>query len=471
MGAIECGEIRRLLNKVHSYRNGIFDKIENDSNNASRKALWLDSSFKDVRKLLIIASSSRSGSSLLFDVLKKIPSIYSPSGECMPFYKLSGLNSDLHYSDQESINSLADENQIAELKRNLFSDVAISATIKDFRNDEQTIKNYIDDLALRFSIEWPLINFEYHVFKVIAEQAMKSHFNSNIYFSVTAFYLELLFHLQKKYAINPFYYDIPKELLARKFPDKKESFGPPNDTFVIEEPLFILIEPRRNICKDDLAEKILLLKDPVNSYRFEFLEGLFPNALTKIIFLTRNPASSINGLYDGWLNRGFFSGNLINYFNNQNISPQSLNITGYSDQAEWGKWWWNFDRPSRWENYSNSTLEEVCAFQWKENNDSILQYLSQTNCKVYKLKFEEFIGSVKLRKDKLIEICDFIGFNGNINNIIDLSNLPLVQVTEKPKPARWKERRDIIMPTLQNSGILETCWKLEYDISNIERWI
>lgn len=106
--------------------------------------------------------------------------------------------------------------------------------------------------------------------------------------------------------VDPYYYDIPEDMVRAAFPGLARPSNPPNDVLMIEEPPFILLKPARKAADRGLASKTLVLKSTFNSYRMDFIRELFPDARISVIFLTRNPGASINGLYDGWLHRGFF---------------------------------------------------------------------------------------------------------------------------------------------------------------------
>jgi hypothetical protein len=198
-----------------------------------------------------------------------------------------------------------------------------------------------------------------------------------------------------------------------------------------------------------------------------FLEKLFPGADFKIIHLTRNPAASINGLYDGWLHRGFFSHNLSAILKARNTT---LNIAGYSECHEWGKWWWKYDLPPGWEGYTKKRLEEVCAFQWYSANKTLIDYFSKNRKKYCRIKYENIIGSPDSRKKEMETVVKFMGLNLGVIGGLDFGNLPVVQATEAPEPYRWKKRQDSILPLLDDQGISDIAEELNYSKDNIGEW-
>ncbi len=455
------------LNKVANFRKGIFDKIARKDN----EQIWLKASLKDVRNVVLINSAPRSGSSLLFEILRKIPGVYSLNGESVPFYKLNGLSSDCFPSDKIPGELIEKIDRNFDISRDFLSGFSIINNQNGVIDDD-LLNQYIEKLILRFAIQWPKINFDYDVFKKLAMRAIDFYFNNNKQFFKEQFYLELFRFLRTEYKdINPYYYDIPQDMIREKFPDIKVSLAPPNNVLMIEEPPFILLSPQRSVNVKDLSDKILLLKSPLNCYRMEYIKRMFPNADVKVIYLIRNPAASINGLYDGWLYRGFFSHNLASYFSCHKTEADKLNIAGYSDKYAWGKFWWNFDLPPGWENYIDKSLEEVCAFQWYSANKAMQGYINNRGNSVCKIRYENVVRSLESRISEMEKIIDFIGLKSNIIKILNLNELPVVQTTCPPQFYRWKKKKDILLPILDNIRIFEMYNSMGYRKKNIKQWL
>lgn len=462
-------EMQLLLDTVKAFRQDVFDKISGKN----KHCIWNKASLKDVRQVVIIYSASRSGSSLLFSLLKKIPAIYSLSGESVPFYKLNGLSSDLFSSD-EIPQEVIDKKEYADgLSRDFLSDFSIRDAQKDIFSNRSILGQYIDKLALRFPLQWPQVSFSYDYFRRIALEAFSISGQGQQVFSADLFYLELLALLRQEYKdINPYYYDIPAILIKSKFPELNVPSGPPCNTLTIEEPPFILLSPSRKIDESMLYGKTLLLKSQVDCYHMHFIQTLLPNALIKIIYLTRNPLASINGLIDGWMHRGFFSHNLKQLLTDKNnTGPRMLNIAGYSDKYEWGRWWWKYDLPPGWQKYAQSPLEEVCAFQWYCANKTIQEYLDKNNRDVYRVKHEDIIRSASSRIEQIKGILDFIGISRDCLKGLDFSVIAPVQITQAPKPYRWKGREKTLLGLLNNRQIFQMCERLGYDRMRIEEWL
>lgn len=465
---LEAKTSRASIKRIVDFREDIFNRITDTRNSH----LWLHASLKDVKKILLIQSASRSGSSLLFSILRRLPQIYSLSGESVPFYKMHGFSPDIYPSETVPKGELDGIAANFNLMRDFLSDFRLQGDGHEILNDPYILKQYIDDLLLRFSMQWPEIKFSYPVFEDLAQQAFIFYARRYQKFRKENFYLELFRFLRAAYPdINPYYYDIPADMIREAFPDLPVPAEPPNDSLAVEEPPFILLSPDKRVTRKDLSDKILLLKSTVDCYKMNLIETLFPNAEMKIIYLIRNPAASINGLYDGWLYRGFFSHNLKDYFKGNSATLNRLKISGYSDQFEWAKWWWKFDLPPGWQNFATKPLEKVCALQWQTANQAILKYINNRLRSYCLVKYENIAIDLKTRVREIKKIIDFINIDSDAIEMLKLEDLPVVQSTCSPQPYRWRKKKNLIEPLLSDPGILEMCESIGYQRDRIEEWI
>jgi len=458
----------KQIKRVFDFRQRIFDSIA-----VQRQGLlWLDCGLADVRKAVVINSASRSGSSLLYAVLKRSSRLYSLTGEAAPFYKLNGFSSDLSLSDRVVHAAGRVSEKKAGLSRDFLSDISSGSQPESIFTDKRLLDEYIDDLALRFPLQWPQIGFSYVIFRECASRAFRRYRASNAVFKKERFYLELISSLRRKYpGINPYYYDIRQELVRDAFPGISLPQGPPNDLVLLEEPPFILLSPRATPSKTCLKDNILFLKSTVDCYNMPFLRQLLPNADIKVIHLTRNPFGSINGLYDGWLFRGFFSHNLKRLCASGRVKVKELNIRGYSDKYDWGKWWWKYDLPEGWQGYAGKSLEEVCAFQWYSANKAVQDHIKAGGKRnSLQVKYENIISGKGRRLTEIKKIFDFIGLDGKDIPALGLGKLPVVQATKSPKPYRWKARARLLAPLLKDKRICRMARSLGYDIRNTKEW-
>mgnify|MGYP001594603398 CR=1 FL=1 len=467
------------IKKVSKFREEVFDRA------AARHegGVWLKASLKDIRRLVVIASAPRSGSSLLFAAMRMFPEVYALSGEEVPFYKLNGLSSDAFPSDEVPPGFKPSWKGGEAFSRDILGDMSFDANPADILKDPLQREQYTDDLVLRFSMQWPAVDFSYEGFKRLANNALSAHLAGQKGFDKEVFHLELIKALRTVHnEIDPFYYDIPEDMVRAAFPGLARPSNPPNDVLMIEEPPFILLKPARKATEHDLASKTLVLKSTVNSYKMDFIRELFPNAGISVIYLTRNPGASINGLYDGWLHRGFFSHNL-RAFSDLPTSPPSqggdvgrsdfrgLGIKGYSDIREYGKWWWKYDLPPGWREYSGKRLEEVCAFQWRASNTAILKHLANAKPGCLRLKCEDIIRDSESRLVALKTVEGFLGFeSGSASNAV-LGGFPVVQATEPPERFRWMKKKDMLMPALEDAAVAGLASELGYSGERHDNWL
>jgi hypothetical protein len=453
------------LQDTIGFREFVFRRME--ERNVDR--LWLRASTREVKKIVVIAAASRSGSSLLFSILRNMPGMYSLSGESVPFYKLNGLSGDAWVSDQIPDGIRPQRWNLSGLSRDLFSDLSFAPVENEKIQDHAVLEDYIDELALRFSLQWPTVNFSYDLFRRLAYRAYESYIKCNNLFSVEGFYLELLFSLRSRYSkINPYYYDISCDRIKKKFPFLEMPSGPANNFLTIEEPPFVLLPLRRRPRREELANKTLLLKSSADCYRLSFLGKVFPKAQIRIIYLTRNPFGSINGLYDGWLHRGFFSHNLKGILKKHH---KTLGISGYSDCYKWGRWWWKYDLPLGWQNYTHKKLEEVCAFQWYSANEAVQRYLNKSKKEHCLVRYESIVDGLVSRVTEIKKIINFIGLNVRLIKTLNLEKLSIVQATEPPKIYRWEKRKSMLMRFLSDPKISKMSAGLGYRKNNLKEWL
>jgi hypothetical protein len=199
------------------------------------------------------------------------------------------------------------------------------------------------------------------------------------------------------------------------------------------------------------------------------IERLFPETDIRIIHLVRNPAATINGLYDGWLHRGFFSHNLEHCF--AGSGPDRLRIKGYSDLHPFGKNWWNFDLPEGWQGVADRELVDVCAFQWRAANTEILGHLAETHRRSCRVHFEDVIRSSESRIATFERMLDFMGVASDQIQALQLDALPVVQSTLPPQLYRWKLREDMIARVLAAPRISEMAATFGYSTENMDAWL
>lgn len=388
-----------------------------------------------VKKVAVILTSPRSGSSLVKSILRSHPDVASLDGEIEPLLTLS---------------------------RNGFGYSSNSDAIGVLSNEKELASNVLDGLTLPFSELAPT-----DILKKRWEKRLLLQFPT--VFSKTGRHQELVGLLDNAFS-EARVADIKEERELQKFiltkvfkndpwrmsyydgytiPDTKHFFN----ELKIEEPPFVV--PRlyaKPLTADDAENKTLLFKTPPDAYRIGMYEQLFPNAEIKYIHLTRGYAQSVNGLMDGWLSPiGFFSHNLKE-------AGISLSIKGYSDLVEFGKNWWKFDLPPNWREFIAASLEEVCLNQWISAHKAI------TENKLPKLRVS-FENIILEPKETIKKITDYLGLRG-----LESITLPVVMAIETPKVKRWLKRKNLLLKIGEQKAIKEMMILLGYEM-NPETWL
>ncbi len=193
----------------------------------------------------------------------------------------------------------------------------------------------------------------------------------------------------------------------------------------ILEPFFALWSNINSIHKKLCVHTIRVLdKTPPNTYRIEYLAKAFPDA--HFIYITRDGITNISSLMDGWRAKQKFSF----AFREQ----LDLNIDGYSGKI------WKFTNPPGWENYTNKTLEEVCAFQWLSSHEHALNSFEKLETHRWTpVKYEDLVAN----PEKVIrELCMFIDipYEGKLKALAEKP--PVVSTNTKPDPNKWQKNKD-----------------------------
>ena len=356
-----------------------------------------------VKKVCVILTSSRGGSSLMKEVLSKSNQFVSLPGEEEPYYIMT-KNLFPFGSESDEVHHLKNKAAILKL---MYNDLGVPVS-------NMSLSKISRDWQRRLIYQFPEGRFP-HVDTLVRN----CYGTSNSYEEGTKLFLRAL------HGYKSGYYDI-----VNKNSDYIEEFK-------IEEPPYVVPGNKRPLTTSDLEDKILLFKTPQDYCRHGIFEDLFPNADIKYIHLTRGFAQSVNGLMDGWLSdTGFFA------YNMDVINDMELNITGYSDVKRFGKKWWKFDLFPNWHLYSQAPLVDVCTQQWLSAHSNILYHGPKNTLRI---KFENYLTDKQGTTDS---VCNYLGIES-----FHVDDLPQVMITEKPKMFRWHKRKDEIMEVWNAIGI------------------
>jgi hypothetical protein len=407
----------------------------------------------DVRRVVVIASSSRGGSSLLFSLLRSTGGFTCLQGEHAHLYKLYGLSGALSRGTDDG-----DVPADGDLRGFAHALVAEASVAEDGALPDPA--DFPRQAAARLVGQWP--DLAPHAFDVldVTVDALAAHDprRSGRPFDADAYLLDVLRGLQERgMRVEAGYYDLAGGARSRE----GAPAGPPTGVQpVVEEPPFVVPRPARPAGPDDLRDRPLLLKAPVDAYRLPWLAELFPAADVRVVHLVRNPAAAVNGLVDGWLDRGFYS---------YDVSPWArLAIGGYS-HLPWGAAWWNFDLPPGWREAAGLPLADVCALQWRSAHAEILAGLAATGLPALRLHAEDLMRAGPGRDRAVAEAARFAGVDAGLARAA--AEPPPVMATAPPRPGRWRDRSADLSAVLADAAVRELAERLGYGRGPDARWI
>lgn len=415
--------------------NDVFDTIA--SLRAVAHAPWRPL----VRRVAVILSSSRSGSSLIKHVLAQHPGIASLDGEMEPYLALTHNGFGIR-SDSDAVGALAQPDKLAD---NIFAELSVASTVLP------PLEQLQDRWRRRLLLQFPLL-FVDPLQRRQLDDALDQTLQSFRQDEDSALQHKILSSVFRDQPWRMNFYDGQPQSLLRDF-----GLGPSgyyNEQLKIEEPPFVLPRSyRRQFTIDDAADKILLFKSPSDAYRIGMHEQLFPNADIQYIHLSRGYAQSVNGLIDGWLSpKGFFAHDMAR-------AGAALHIGGYSDATPFGRRWWKFDLPPNWRQFIQSDLGDVCLNQWLAANQAILA----SGVPALRVGFEAFMDNPAAQ---LRRIGDLLGLS-------DLSlpaQLPVTMATEAPGALRWRKREQALLDMGRRPPVRAMMEQLGYTM-NPESWI
>lgn len=390
-----------------------------------------------VRRVVVILSSSRCGSSLFKEALARHPRIASLDGEMEPLLIMSG-NGFRRNSDSDCLEWVANAEELAS---SILDELSFAST--ELLDTESLLRKWKNRLLLQFPT---------HFLDAGAAQRLEQSLEA------------VLSQIERGDPRSES--ELQALILATVFRDEPwrigyyDGYAPPGAGLYFDEPMKIEEPPfvvptlrRRRFGLADVADSVLLFKSPSDAYRIGTYEQLFPNAKITYIHLTRGFAQSVNGLMDGWLYPlGFFSHDL------SKVGCQ-LAIQGYSDVVPFGSKWWKFDLPRNWRLFTNARLHNVCLNQWHSAHDAILQ---SDVCSL-RMPFEDFIADPEAA---LGAITDHLGLPPmSLPGV-----LPVRMATDAPRARRWHKRSDLLLQLAQRAEVRDMMGRLGYTMDP-ERWL
>jgi hypothetical protein len=390
-----------------------------------------------VRRVVVVLSSSRGGSSLFKDALARHPCIASLDGELEPLLALSG-NGFNQNSDSDCIDAVANA---AELSSSILDEMSFASS--EILDAGLLLRKWRNRLVLQFPSHF-LDAGAYRRLEQSLEFAI-GRLERGDRRSEAELQRMILATVFRDEPWRIAYYD------GNATPGMDRHFDEP---LKIEEPPFVAPTLRRRpFTPADAPGSVLLFKSPADAYRIGMHEQLFPHAEVTYIHLTRGFAQSVNGLMDGWLSPlGFFSHDV------SKIGCE-LHIEGYSDRVSFGRKWWKFDLPGNWRRFRRARLEEVCLNQWHSAHEAVLRRGVST----LRVSFEDFVADpvAVLRR-----ITDHLGLPA----MAVPGALPVRMATEPPRPGRWHKRAALLLDMGRRSEVREMMGLLGYPME-VGAWL
>lgn len=400
-----------------------------------------------INEVVVLASSSRSGSNMLAALLRESADLMHLRGEFNLFLRLAGLaypvSGDSDRLDAGHWHALSPSRH-----RLLSEELALDAGRPASRVDDE---RYLLDVAWRLVVQWPDIDFDLGVVletgrRVLDRVRREGGWGVGEVRDGYRFHGALLDALVRTgYAVDHRFY----EQLGSSA--RTPTTGAPGET-VIEEPPFMAVGAWRVADEDDCDTRPLVVHTPNNVYRLGCLRAMFPRARMRVIYLTRNPAASINGLFDGWRHPGFHAYRMT----------EPLRISGYADVRPADRWWWKFDLAPGWQRYTSASLMSVCAFQWRSAHEAVLDDLGDGKTDFFQLRHEDLISGPESRVRCLTQLSQWLGipFAGGFAHTAHTGIRPVVS-SVPPAPRRWHRRAAVIHEVLDRD-VLRIAERLGY---------
>lgn len=370
-----------------------FEHVREEVVAEEKRSILDDHRADDFDSVLLIASASRGGSSLLFDVLRHHEETCSPDGEHGKWYTFEGVC--YPEFDSDVVPREFDEFDRDRLLGDLLSDVGAAA-----REGDRTHR--VDAALLRLPLQFPERDLPY------AEMREELLDGASLE-SVLA-----------DHGVSSKHFDEFADGDADEFIE---------DEAIEERPFITSHDHKRGLREEDF-DRTLVLKTSVDAYRLPWIsDQLFPETDVDVVHLSRNPAASINGLYDGWrLKRGF-----------QTYDVGDLALEDYDGDL------WNYDLPPTW--YREGRLIDVCLEQWTQAHHHILEGREAFD-DVLRVRFEDLLGETKSTVEEVVEFADLGESDLLEENVEDLNQ---VMTTKDPEEGRWRKREDLVRGALDRA--------------------
>ena len=390
-----------------------YDRVREEVISAEKRSILSEYRADEFDSVLFVVTAPRGGSSLLFDILRHHEGTCSLDGEHDRWFELHGicypvLESDVVPADFDTFH-----------RDRLLSDLLAEVGATERSGDRA---HRVDNTLVRLPLQFPGRELPYGR---IRERLLGG--------ATLEAVLESL-------DIPTLQYD---EYAER---DADSPFG----TETIEDRPFVTSHRHKRGLGAEDFERTLVLKASGDAYRLPWIrEQLFPETEVRLVHLTRNPAASINGLYDGWrLNRGF-----------QTYDVGPLDIDGYDGFL------WCYDLPPGWT--TEGRLIDVCLLQWTQAHRHILDGRDAFE-EVLRVRFEDLLTDTRSTVQEILEFAD-LGASSLLSEYVDAPDE--VMTTAEPRRARWRDREEFITGALERADEPYTAVVEELGYTEAAAWI
>jgi hypothetical protein len=405
----------------HDYLTSAFAAVSKDICSAMRLYPGEPDWNEAVRRAVVILSASRSGSSMIFNVLSSNGDVVAPAGEHEPWLFLSGNKYPFTASDALEESDLQNRELL----------------LTFLRNDLLVRAGKVNDAQLGDLVWNRLATRQLHTREPLGRMV------NSLYDT----------HPDQQRHLACVMRAVGGASRERPPATHPEQVGDDYYQLPIENPPHITQPLARRATLEELECKVLLFKSPGDVYRPGFYEALFPRAKITYLHLTRGLAQTINGLMDGW------TVNELDYISNPTgMDGRSLAVEGYSC-SDVTRAYWCYDLFPGWARCQDASLLEVCSEQWWQAHTSAQRNFPAAR----RLAFE---GLYRDRR----------GFFENLETATgirlrtDYDWSAPVMATEQPSAFRWWKRREtfrnmrahVIEPTLER--LVELQGRLGYSM-------
>ncbi len=407
-----------------------------------------------IEEVVILASSSRGGSSVTSELLRAAPTLNHLRAELNPFIQLAGAGA---FESGQGDDSLpANIGYDAGLwARELGLEVGRRAGAVD-------LDAWAWAWAQRLVLQWPDLDIPPDAAREAWGAAVAAALPGGLAPGplaesvLTEVNLGLLLRLRQRWpGLDPWAYDLPAEAIRAACPGLGPALGPPG-VDLLEEPPFVAVRP----WSLGVVPGPLIIKTPSNSYRLDWLRRRFPAARFKVLHLVRNPAAAINGLVDGWRFRGFHSHRL----------RAPLQIAGYTDHRPQDAHHWKYDLFPGWAAHRGAALVDVAAAQWMAAHSATLDWLdAHPDTPRLQLRFEDLMGAPEVRSGAIGALEAFLGLPpGGPLAEAAAAPLPTVMATASPRARRWFDRAEALEAPLRRPELRALAQRL--GVGDPEAW-